>query len=107
MVVGMLTNIKAKLLFKDRKILVSGALMEMVIWKLPQADPERAHGYKYRLYYGRDGRRLIGYDNERGKTDHRHYGDREEPYHFVSIDQLTDDSLADVGREEVKRCAEK
>jgi hypothetical protein len=74
---------------------------------LLQPDSERPHGYKYRLYYGKGGKRLISYDNERGKTDHRHYGDREEPYPFVSIDQLMDDFLADVGREEAKRCAEK
>jgi hypothetical protein len=91
---------KATLLFRDKKTLASGALIEMVIWKLPQPDPERPHGYKYRLYYGRGGKRLIGYDNERGKADHRHNGDREELYPFVSVEQLIDDFLADVRREE-------
>ena len=43
---------KAALLLRDKKALASGALIEMVIWKLPQPDPERPHGYKYRLYYG-------------------------------------------------------
>lgn len=105
--VGILTNMKGVLLFGDKKTLASGALMEMVIWKLPQPDPKRPHGYKYRLYDGRDGKRLIGYDNERGKTDHRHYSDREKPYQFVSVEQLMDDFLADVRREEEKRCAEK
>lgn len=76
--------------------------MEMVIWKLPETSLERPHGYKYRLYYGIGGRRLVGYDNERGKGDHRHYGDREEPYEFVSVDQLLADFWADVVREEVR-----
>lgn len=91
---------KATLLFRDKKTLASGALIEMVIWKLPQPDSERPHGYKYRLYYGKGGKRLISYDNERGKADHRHDGDREEPYSFVSVEQLIDDFLADVKREE-------
>jgi hypothetical protein len=40
----------------------------------------------------------VGYDNERGKGDHRHYGDHEEPYAFTSIEQLAADFQADVPR---------
>jgi hypothetical protein len=39
----------------------------------------------YRLAYVRDGRRLIGYDNERGKGDHRHYGEHEEEYRRATL----------------------
>jgi len=28
---------------------------------------------KYSLFYGRAGSRIVGYDNERDKGDHRHY----------------------------------
>ena len=93
---------KAQLIYRNKKKLASGAIMEMVIWKLPAPDAERPHGYKYRLYYGRQGRRLVGYDNERGKGDHRHYGEIEEFYRFVSVDQLLADFLADVHRWERK-----
>jgi hypothetical protein len=39
---------------------------------------------------------IVGYDNERGKEDHRHLGDREESYRFISIEQLLADFKADV-----------
>ena len=63
----------AALIFRDKFIYSDGARREMVIWKLPGADNERPHGLKYSLFYGYRGRRLIGYDNEKGKGDHRHY----------------------------------
>jgi hypothetical protein len=40
----------------------------------------------------------VRYDNESGKGDHRHYGGREEPYHFIGIDKLMADFLSDVER---------
>jgi uncharacterized protein DUF6516 len=52
--------------------------------------------FKYRLYFGKGGRRFVGYDNERGKGDHRHILDRELPYRFTSPDRLIADFLADV-----------
>ena len=48
------------------------------------------------LFYGRDGERLIGYDNEPGRGDHRHYGNHEEPYTFTGPEQLIADFLADL-----------
>lgn len=52
----------ATLLYRNRTQLDSGALVEEVIWKLPDRDPERPHGYKYRLAYVRGGERIVGYD---------------------------------------------
>jgi Family of unknown function (DUF6516) len=40
---------------------------------------------------------VLRYDNEAGKGDHRHMGAKERPCVFVSVDQLVDDFLADVG----------
>jgi hypothetical protein len=51
-----------------------GGIVEMVIRRLPGADSECLHGLKYRLVYVKDGRRLVGYDNERGKGDHKPIG---------------------------------
>jgi uncharacterized protein DUF6516 len=48
------------------------------------------------LFYGRNDVRLIGYDNEAGKGDHRHHGDREEVYQFTTPEKLMLDFLADV-----------
>ncbi len=70
---------KAALIYYDKTALANGGVVEMKIWQLPAADAERPHGLKYSLFYGRDGQRIVGYDNESGKGDHRHYRDREEP----------------------------
>jgi len=49
---------------------------------------ERPHGLKYPLVYVKDGKLLVGYDNERGKGDYKHIGEKEQAYAFQSIDQL-------------------
>lgn len=89
---------KAERIFYDKTALPDGSIVEMVIWRLPSASAERQHGLKYRLYYGRDGRRIVGYDNERGKGDHKHMGDKETRYRFVSVEKLVADFLTDVER---------
>jgi hypothetical protein len=43
------------------------------------------HSYKYRLYYGAAGACRVRYDNERGKGDHRHLGEREDDYNFTTL----------------------
>lgn len=87
---------KAQRIFYDKALLPDGAIVEMVIWQLPETSPERPHGLKYSLFYGRDGLRIVGYDNERGKGDHKHIGAVEQPYHFTNVEQLVADFLADV-----------
>ena len=64
-------------------------IVEMVIWRLPAATEKRPHALKYRLFCGRPDACLVRYDNEGGKGDHRHYGDREEPYHFETVERLS------------------
>lgn len=39
---------------------------------------------------------MVGYDNERGKGDHKHLGQREARYKFVDIETLMADFLRDV-----------
>jgi hypothetical protein len=90
---------KAELLLRRKVIYKDGAVLEMVLWKLPSADQERPHGLKYRLYYGfADGTCQIRYDNERGKGDHRHYGKQEESYFFTNVETLIEDFMNDVHR---------
>ena len=88
----------AQLLFRDKYVYADRAIREMVIWRLPGTDNERPHGLKYRLYYGYPGKCLVRYDNERGKGDHRHEGDQEAPYTFISVEQLIRDFKADIER---------
>jgi len=85
----------AKLVFKTRDA-YSGGIIEIVIWSVPQPVAPSEHGFKYRLVYVRDGQRIVGYDNERGKGDHRHLRGAEKPYCFKDVATLLDDFMRDV-----------
>jgi hypothetical protein len=87
---------KAARIFYDRMDFSDGSILEMTIWAVPAPVPGSAHQLKYSLFYGRPGLRLVGYDNERGKGDHRHIEGREEPYAFTTPEALIKDFLADV-----------
>ncbi|MCA1974387.1 MAG: DUF6516 family protein [Caenispirillum sp.] len=86
----------ADLLFHQKFLYGDDMIVEMKIWRVPEPVAGSVHAFKYSLYFGRAGKRIVGYDNERGKGDHRHYFDREEPYHFTTVEQLMADFLADV-----------
>ena len=87
---------KAVLAFHDKQRLPDGAIVEMKIWRVPQPVAGSTHQLKYSLFYGIAGERIVGYDNERDKGDHRHFDGQEEPYIFRSAEQLIADFLADV-----------
>jgi hypothetical protein len=89
---------KAKLVFRDKFVYADGAIREMVIWQLPEKDIIGSYGLKYRLFYGYPNKCLVRYDNEGDKGNHRHYGDREEAYIFVSVAQLISDFRMDIER---------
>ena len=93
---------KATLIYRDKASLPDGGIVTMTIWRLPSSSTERPHGLKYSLYYGRDGERIVGYDNETGKGDHRHLRGREEVYRFTSVEQLMADFLDDVEKERLR-----
>jgi hypothetical protein len=90
--------VKAELLQRQKSVLIDGAILEMVVWRVPQPVEGCVHNYKYRLYFGRDGERIVGYDNERPKGDHRHFNGVETPYVFSTVELLVRDFLADVER---------
>lgn len=87
---------KAEIVIRERIVFEDGAIVEMRVWRVPTPVPPSRHGLKYSLFYGRPGQRLVGYDNERGKGDHRHYGAREESYKFTSIERLLADFKSDI-----------
>ena len=89
----------ARLLIDRKAVLANGAIIQIKVWRLSATTQERPHGLKYSLFYGRPGERIIGYDNESGKGDHRHYGHSEQPYDFTSLTQLIRDFEKDVRRE--------
>lgn len=87
-------------LIQDRRLnLDNGWIVQIRIWKLPATSQERSHGLKYSLFFGRKGERIVGYDNELGKGDHRHYRHREEPYPFTTMEKLIADFWNDVRKE--------
>ncbi len=88
----------AILVYHYREDFDDGAILEMVIWRVPKPVTGSRHPYKYRLFYGQAGRREVGYDNERPKGDHRHEGSREEPYRFENPEKLLNDFLRDVAQ---------
>ncbi len=88
----------AVLLAYAKEVRDDGSIVEIVIWEVPRPLPPCSHRYKYRLYYGLSGECRVRYDNERGKGDHRHFGEQEGEYAFVSIEQLLDDFRSDVER---------
>jgi hypothetical protein len=93
---------KARLLYEFKQRYDDGAIVEMVLWEVPQPVAGSTHRYKYRLYYGFPGQRIVGYDNESGKGDHRHTSTRESPYRFMSVDVLIEDFLEDVRKRRAK-----
>ena len=89
---------KAARIFYDKAVLADGAVIEMTLWRLPLTTQERPHGLKYSLFYGDKQGRIVGYDNERGKGDHKHIRNVETRYGFVSVEKMVADFLADVER---------
>jgi Family of unknown function (DUF6516) len=87
---------RARLIFSDRRRYDDGAIMMMRILEVPSPVHPSTHLLKYSLFYGYPGRRLVLYDNERGKGDHKHVKGKEENYRFVSAERLIEDFFADV-----------
>lgn len=92
-------QVRARLLFHQRIDYEDGGIVELTIWRVPRPVAPSTHGLKYSLFYGFPGIRLIGYDNERGKGDHRHMREIEMDYHFTTVERLMEDFWHDVRTE--------
>lgn len=99
----MIANVDAILLYRQRLDFDDGGILEIVVWRLPVPVAGCSHPFKYRLFYGYPGQRLVGYDNERPKGDHRHWSGKEAHYAFESPEKLIDDFLRDVEDMRAKR----
>ncbi len=87
---------KATLVIRRRVVFEDRDFTDLVVWRVPEPVPPTTHGFKYRLVYIVEGRRMVGFDNERGKGDHRHDGPVETPYRFRDVDALLSDFVAAV-----------
>ena len=70
-------------------------IIEKRVWKVKKSK-DFPNGIKYSLVYVHKGKRVLGYDNERSKRDHKHYFEKEEKYNFTDINKLSDDFEYDV-----------
>lgn len=88
----------AVLLIRRRVVLAIDAFAEVAVWRVPEPVAPSEHPFKYRLAYVVGGQCVLRYDNERGKGDHRHFGEQELEYVFSTPDQLMLDFSADIAR---------
>ncbi len=63
-------------------------MIEGVILEVPAPVPPSEHRIKYRLVYIVDGQHVVGYDNERGKGDHKHIRGAQRAYRFKDVPTL-------------------
>jgi hypothetical protein len=92
-------NVKAELITRFKDVTPEGGIIELVVWRTtPRPVPPCGHCYKYRLVFVLEGKRAIGFDNERGKGDHYHVEEEERHYTFRDLDGLIEDFIAEVER---------
>src|SRR5687768_1177945 len=87
---------KATSLISRRVAVADGVFADLVLWLVPAPLKGSRHSYKYRLALVADGVCVLRYDNEAGKGDHRHIGERETQYRFSGVDVLLEDFNTDV-----------
>jgi len=85
----------AVLIFAKKDYTSEGDIYEAIIWKV-DINEDFPYGIKYRLVYIHNRIRVLGYDNEKGKGDHKHYLGREEKYIFVDVGALLSDFHKDI-----------
>ena len=79
---------KAVLLFHEKFEYADGDIVEVKAWAVAPS-PAKPEGIKYSLVYiGKDGTRILGYDNAEGKEHDKHLGGRESPSEFTNIERL-------------------
>jgi len=93
---------KAQLIIHNKITDELGNTVEIKLWKVHKTA-QMPNGIKYSLVYIVNGERAIGHDNAEGKGDHRHYYDKEIPYSFRGIRDLTQDFYKDIERYREKR----
>lgn len=92
----MFSNMKAKLLLRERQSLTETAFIEAVIWHVPRPVSGSDHDYKYSLALVAEGVCVLRYDNEAGKGDHKHVAGHEVTYRFIDLSTLQTEFWNDV-----------
>ena len=84
------------MLLRERHQLGAEAFAELLIWRTPRSVSGSTHRYKYSLAYVVREVCVLRYDNEAGKGDHKHVGDRQTRYRFTTPERLLADFWLDV-----------
>lgn len=87
---------KAQKILDIRNEFADGTLIVIRVWLVSEAVPPSPHRFKYAFFFGRPGQRLVLFDNERGKGDHKHIREVESAYAFESIEKLIEDFMTAV-----------
>jgi hypothetical protein len=96
--VGIISNVEAVELICTGIVYSESAFAELVLWRLLKPLAGSLHRFKYRLAYIVRGECVLRYDNEVGKGDHRHFGEKESAYVFTTPEQLVADFQKDIAR---------
>jgi len=88
---------RASLIYHEKRFFEDGSFQEIKIWQVPKSK-DRPHGLKYSFTYIVNDERVIGYDNYKHKTDHRHDRNEEYPYEYRGLDKLWQDFINDIER---------
>jgi len=86
-----------ELIFYGKHKTIEGDIIEGIIWKVDK-NKDFPSGVKYRLVYIHKEVRILGYDNEKTKGDHKHYFDKQYQYEFASPEKLKEDFLSDIAK---------
>jgi hypothetical protein len=93
-----MSNMKAVELLRTRIAFSETAFAELALWRVPEPVAGSTHDFKHRLAYVVDGVCVVRYDNEVGKGDHRHFGEKESTYTFQTPEKLIADFERDIAR---------
>lgn len=93
-----MTSMQAALVAQMRIVYAESPFAELVLWKVPAPVAGASRELEYRLAYVVDGVCVVRYDNEVGKGDHRHYGEKESGYSFTTPEALLAAFERDIAR---------
>lgn len=96
--VGIVTNMKATELLRQRIVFSEASFAELVLWRVPEPVTGSNHLFKYRLAYVVAAECVLRFDNEAGKGDHRHFVGKEGKYAFSTPEKLIADFQRDIAR---------
>lgn len=93
----------AELLIDHREVTDNGDIIVIRVWRVPKTS-DFPNGIKYSMvfvhYEGDEPKAVLRYDNEKGKSHHRHWFGKEEPIEFVSLEELVRKFWLDVEKVE-------